>query len=94
MTQFNREEVIATHPLFMRARQQLTRLQDVIDYGIGDANRAARIIADIQPVLEQAEAGEWYVIAHGNSSGLRLVLAEWKYAIDSVCAEVEREVLA
>ena len=69
---------------------QLARLQDVIDYGIGDVSRAARIHSHISRQLEWSEQNEWYVAMHGNLTALGYVLADWGAAIDSVCAEVER----
>lgn len=85
-----RDRAIATAPVFMRARLQLARLQDVIDYGIGDVERAARIHERISLQLEASVENEWNVARHGNLTMLDLVLSDWKFAIDSTCAEVER----
>ena len=85
-----RDRAIATAPVFMRARFQLARLQDVIDYGIGDVERAARIYDRISRQLAASERDEWNIARHGNPTMLGLVLADWRFAIDRVCAEVER----
>lgn len=86
----NREHAIATAPVFLRARLQIARLQDVIDYGIGDFKRAAYIQAQIQSSLDHSIEHEWFIAAHKNVTLLTLTLRDWSFAIDRVCAEVER----
>ena len=77
-------------PIVRRARKQIARLQEVIDYGVGDVGRAVKIREILEGSILHTFEHEAYVAVCGNETSLNWQLFDWSPAINSVCWEIDR----